>query len=38
MYRKPMKLARDRKVFRHTAQQMNAVNVYDVIPRGGTRL
>lgn len=28
----------DRRIFRHTAQKMNSINVYDVIPRGGTRM
>lgn len=38
MYRKAMSLRKDRRIFRHTAERMNSVNIYDVIPRGGTRM
>lgn len=38
MYRRAVNKLRDRRIFRHTAQQMNTVNIFDVIPRGGTRL
>lgn len=30
--------SRDERVFRHTAQRMNTVNIMQMIPRGGTRM
>lgn len=38
MYRRAVSKSRDRRIFRHTAQTMNDVNIFDVIPRGGTRM
>lgn len=28
----------DRRFFRHTADKVNSINVFDVQPRGGTRM
>lgn len=38
MKRRYVKKGKDRSVFRHTAEAMNSINVYDLIPRGGTRM
>lgn len=39
MFRHKMRnRAKDSRIFRHTAEKTNSVNVYDSIPRGGTRM
>lgn len=36
--KKIVNVKKDRKIFRHTAEKMNAVNLTNRVSRGGTRL
>lgn len=39
MFRRAIKnRVKDSRIFRHTAQRMNTVNIQQMIPRGGTRM